>query len=256
MNYGKIFRSVTTYEFPSGTEEKMNKFGLIAGGALASLMAVSTAFAASGYSLFGDAEIVSPGNSSPHAVQLRSDSSPGYGGIDFSIPSGTKFSDLSTLATDYKFESDDSCGGGSPRFQVNVQVPSDGEKNIFVYIGPPPSYTLCPSNVWLNTGDLLEGVNPIDTSQLPGGTFYDPYATALTKYGNYVVTGVQLVTDASWAFPDNEQTVFIDNTNIDGTVYTYDQPKDKDECKNGGWQTFNNPSFKNQGQCVSYTNHN
>ena len=32
-------------------------------------------------------------------------------------------------------------------------------------------------------------------------------------------------------------------------------PTSKDQCKKGGWQTFNNPSFKNQGQCVSYVNH-
>ena len=25
--------------------------------------------------------------------------------------------------------------------------------------------------------------------------------------------------------------------------------------KNGGWRTFNNPSFKNQGQRVAYVNH-
>jgi hypothetical protein len=29
-------------------------------------------------------------------------------------------------------------------------------------------------------------------------------------------------------------------------------PTNKDQCKNGGWKTFNNPSFKNQGECVSY----
>lgn len=29
-------------------------------------------------------------------------------------------------------------------------------------------------------------------------------------------------------------------------------PTNKDECKKGGWMLFNNPSFKNQGQCVSY----
>jgi hypothetical protein len=29
-------------------------------------------------------------------------------------------------------------------------------------------------------------------------------------------------------------------------------PLDKDECKNGGWMTFNNPSFRNQGDCVSF----
>lgn len=29
-------------------------------------------------------------------------------------------------------------------------------------------------------------------------------------------------------------------------------PITKDECKKGGWQAFTNPSFKNQGQCVSF----
>jgi hypothetical protein len=29
-------------------------------------------------------------------------------------------------------------------------------------------------------------------------------------------------------------------------------PTSKDACKHGGWKTFNHPSFKNQGQCVSY----
>jgi hypothetical protein len=29
-------------------------------------------------------------------------------------------------------------------------------------------------------------------------------------------------------------------------------PTNKDQCKNDGWKTFNNPSFKNQGDCVSY----
>ncbi len=32
-------------------------------------------------------------------------------------------------------------------------------------------------------------------------------------------------------------------------------PKDKDECKNDGWKNFHDPSFKNQGQCVSFANH-
>lgn len=33
-------------------------------------------------------------------------------------------------------------------------------------------------------------------------------------------------------------------------------PTDKDQCKNGGWKTFTNPYFKNQGQCVSYVQAN
>ena len=29
-------------------------------------------------------------------------------------------------------------------------------------------------------------------------------------------------------------------------------PTDKDQCKKNGWKTFTNPSFKNQGDCVSF----
>jgi hypothetical protein len=218
------------------------------------------AYAANGYSLFGEASIVSGGNPG-NAVKLTSDSDPGYGGIDYTVPSGTTFADLQTLSTDYKFENDDSCGGGSPRFQVAVEDPVSGDTgNIQVYLGTAPNYTNCPAGVWTNTGDLLEGVNPIDTTQLNGGAFYDPYATALTKYGGYNVTGVQLVADAGWFFSDGEQTVLIDNTNLDGTVYSYDPntPTNKDQCKKGGWQNLedaNGNAFKNQGQCVSYFNH-
>ena len=29
-------------------------------------------------------------------------------------------------------------------------------------------------------------------------------------------------------------------------------PTSKNACKHGGWKTFNHPTFKNQGQCVSF----
>ncbi len=32
-------------------------------------------------------------------------------------------------------------------------------------------------------------------------------------------------------------------------------PTSKEQCKNGGWRNFNNPTFRNQGDCVSYFNH-
>ncbi len=42
--------------------------------------------------------------------------------------------------------------------------------------------------------------------------------------------------------------------NFDPTpvVVTPTAPTNKDQCKNDGWKTFTNPTFKNQGQCVSY----
>jgi len=33
-------------------------------------------------------------------------------------------------------------------------------------------------------------------------------------------------------------------------------PTSKDQCKDGGWMAFNNPSFENQGACVSYVQSN
>jgi hypothetical protein len=218
---------------------------------------VAPVLAADHETLFGEAEYVSPGNASLRAVKTVSDSAPGFGGIDFDVESGLTFAELETLATDYNV-TDDSCGGGSPRFQINVVNETTGDEgNIFAYIGPPPSYTGCPPNVWLNSGDLLETGMLIDTSQLDGGTFYDPYNLALAKYGDYTVTGVQLVTDGGWFFPDGEQTVLFDNTIVDETLYDYEPTpaEAKEMCKNGGWRTMtdsNGNPFRNQGQCVSH----
>jgi hypothetical protein len=197
-----------------------------------------------------------PGNASNRAVQLvanvsNTDPADDFSGIDFAVPSSLTFSDLQShaLSTDYKFTAG-SCTGGSPRFQVNVLDPNTNTvKNIFVYIGPPPSYTGCPPNVWTNTGNLLAPTNLIDTSQLTGGTFYDPEVSAEIKYGSYQVVGIQLVADTFGA----AQTVIVDNVMINGNTYTF-EPSSKDDCKDGGWQnfTFAPGPFKNQGQCVSH----
>ena len=216
--------------------------------AITFLLLPATALAAS-YHLFGDAEIVSPGYNSPHAVEA--DGTTTGSGIVFDVPPGTTFADLDALSTDYRFLQG-TCTAGSPRFQIRVVDPILGQRNIFVYIGPPPSYTPCPTPDYVNTGDLLEGLNLIDTSQLTGGAFYDPYATALTKYATYPVVRVSLVVD-----PGYGQVVRFDNTVVDQTLYTYDQPHNQDECKDNGWQDLtreDGSGFKNQGDCIQYAN--
>jgi len=62
----------------------------------------------------------------------------------------------------------------------------------------------------------------------------------------------------------NGKVVMAENINLTGdptSIFppappTLTTPTDKNQCKNGGWKTFTQPSFKNQGICVSYTNHN
>lgn len=44
--------------------------------------------------------------------------------------------------------------------------------------------------------------------------------------------------------------------NIPNNEHRCGPPSTVDECRNGGWATFNHPErFANQGQCVAYVNH-
>jgi hypothetical protein len=200
----------------------------------------------SGYSLFGDATLVHPGEASPTAAEATSTGPNGYGGVDFAFPSGLTVSQVDNLATDYMFPVG-SCGLGSPRFVASV-TNGTASGDISFYIGPPPEYTGCPPNVWTSSGNLASPTNLVDTSQLPGGSFYEPYAAAQTQFGSYTVTDIFLAVDGPG------QTVDFDNTQVNNTTYTYESG---DSCKGGGYQQFtSNPGpFSNQGQCVSYFAH-
>ena len=205
--------------------------------------------AAASYTLFGDAELVSPGYNSPTAAQLRSVGI-NYGGVDFDVSSGITFADLEKLSTDYMFTAG-TCGGGTPRFQINVIDPNTNEtKNIQVYLGDYPGYNTCAVNTWVNSGDLLENGKYVDTSQI-GGTFYQSYEDALAAFGSYEVTGIQLVTDGAWSQIGGEQTVRVDNVMINEATTTFESAN---SCKKGGWEQFATAPgpFKNQGHCVSY----
>lgn len=51
----------------------------------------------------------------------------------------------------------------------------------------------------------------------------------------------------------------VDALTVNAVTYDFEPaispvPGDKNQCKNGGWQIFNVPAFKNQGDCVSYVN--
>jgi len=217
--------------------------------AFAVLASTAALAAAANFQLFGDSVLTSPGYNSVTAAQIRSDGAiaPNYGGVDFVIPAGLTVNDLDNLSADYKFVAG-SCGGGSPRFQVNVVTPS-GTKNLFVYIGPPTSYTGCAQNTWANTNNLASGTNQVDATQLGGG-FYMTYAAAQAAYGLYEITGIQVVADGSWAV-GGTQTVHVDNVKINTLTYSFETAN---SCKNDGWQQFLSAPgpFTNQGQCVSY----
>lgn len=51
-------------------------------------------------------------------------------------------------------------------------------------------------------------------------------------------------------------TLAIDNSEKLDVVPVVGPPSSKSECKADGWMTFNNPTFKNQGDCVSFVQSN
>lgn len=190
--------------------------------------------------------LVHPGNNSPTAAQASYDGVSSYGGVDFANPSGLTVSQLTNWSTDYQFTVG-TCQGGAPRLVATV-TNGTSTGNINFYIGPSPSYTGCPPNVWTNTGNLASPSNLVDDSQLPGGTFYDPYSATQTKYGSYTITDLFVVVDG---FQPAPLTAQFDNVVINNTSYTFESG---DSCKKGGWQQFTSSPgpFKNQGDCVSY----
>ena len=110
------------------------------------------------------------------------------------------------------------CQGGSPRF-----------------------------NVVTTAGMFFLGCNNV----VPNGTTYsftaaDGQPSPITG----TITGISILIDVQGT---------ADISNIRSTAATRSpssaRRRSKDQCKKGGWKNFNNPSFKNQGQCVSYVEH-
>lgn len=109
------------------------------------------------------------------------------------------------------------------------------------------------SGVWGTTSDCGQSVYPLCT-----------WSTILTKYPNATI---REGTDGFRGSFGVNQGTYNPNiiSNVDGlrlsvsgneTIFNFEPltgpPTSMDQCKNGGWKTFDNPPFKNQGDCVSY----
>jgi hypothetical protein len=112
------------------------------------------------------------------------------------------------------------CQGGSPRF-----------------------------NVFTTDGTFFLGCNNV----IPSGNTYTFDASTIAAGGNQVpvptgtITGVEVLIDV-------QGTADLSDITVNGVAQPLQvgPPTSKDQCKKGGWQSFNNPTFKNQGECVSF----
>ena len=82
----------------------------------------------------------------------------------------------------------------------------------------------------------------------PGGAFVWAASSATTVNVFSTATNTLVTTIPTGGFP--QDIAFVTGSSSGGSG-----PTNVSQCKKGGWMNYTNPSFKNQGQCVSYVNH-
>jgi hypothetical protein len=120
------------------------------------------------------------------------------------------------------------CQGGSPRFNVVA-----GGKTFFL------------------------GCNNVTpTINANGSATYTFTAATIAAAGNQVPVPTGAISSVE-VLIDVQGTADLSNITFNGQAQNLiaGGPTAKGQCKNGGWKSFTNPSFKNQGQCVSWFNH-
>jgi hypothetical protein len=153
-------------------------------------------------------------------------------GVDIISPlEGGSISNLTELNFDYL--NGGHCGAGAPRFNVVV----DGNT---YFLG-------CASGTHTDLGNGWTHVEFGPTDFAAAGI-----PTTGTLEDLLIIFDEGTDTPATGLI-GTPGTVTIDNVSVNGQVVgDSTKPTSKDQCKNGGWMTFQDPSFKNQGQCVSY----
>ncbi len=145
----------------------------------------------------------------------------GYGLVSAGFPGGTTFSQLSSLETDYNL-TQGACGGGSPRYQIDLQPqgdnnPADGV-SLYLYFGTPP-YGGCSSGSHTE-GEVIGG----STAQwfVFGGGFNSntamTYSQVKATFGNYRLLDAQIAVDGGWS-QGGTQSVSITNWELNGTTF-------------------------------------
>jgi hypothetical protein len=195
---------------------------VLAAFAALSLAVSAPALAADGTTPFG-AATVTDGVATLVSNTSNTVTTDDFSGVTLPLPAGLTLAQITQLSAEFNVTNDD-CAGGSPRFQINYGP----NKNMFVYLGPAPSFTGCAQDTWLATGNLVGTADQcrVDTSQLSPGTQCSNWAAALALVGSQAITSISLVVDGSWALADKEQTVLVRNVKLnDKTFLVPEAPK-------------------------------
>jgi hypothetical protein len=143
-------------------------------------------------------------------------------GADITGLSGQSFTSASfTLASTAQ------CQGGSPRFDL-----------------------------FTTDGTFFLGCNNVTPVVNGDGTVTYTFTAATIAAGGGQVDVPTGTINSADVLIDVQGTADLTNITVNGvTEVPVVVPTTKAQCKKGGWKTFTDPKFKNQGQCVAYVNH-
>ena len=195
----------------------------IAAAAVCAFVFASTAAAALVPGVFDPGSTKCPTASYSHGVLHLAKNCPtatnASAGADITGVAGQTFTSASfTLASTAQ------CQGGSPRF-----------------------------NVFTTTGTFFLGCNNVIPVVNGDGTAtYTFDASTIAAGGNQVAVPTGTITSMEILI-DVQGTADITNIVVNGT-HEVPVVGNAAQCKHGGWKTFTSLHFKNQGQCVKYTN--
>jgi hypothetical protein len=87
---------------------------------------------------------------------------------------------------------------------------------VFIYYGDYPNFADCTSASQIGANMITLADLRYDTSQFPGGTFYDNHAHALTLLGTLPITAASLVVDSGWG---GDQMLTLTNATVNTNIF-------------------------------------
>jgi hypothetical protein len=213
------------------------------------------------FTLFGDMQTdTDPENPSNEVLSIDPEFVGDFGGVSKTLPAGTQADEIDNqVQLKYYFVPPKTCTAGSPRVQLRIDGDGDGDGdfNAFGYVGHLPFGGGCVTGAW-DFNDMTDAVGRWDLSQGGGGMTLNWDAMELflaATYPNYQILSGSVVEDGYLGKTYYDNIVIGDCSLDDGGGVAVGPPATADQCKNGGWQTFNTPrAFKNQGDCIQFAN--
>lgn len=122
-------------------------------------------------------------------------------------------------------------------------------------LGGSPRFNITATNGTTSTTYFLGCNNVAPTTNTDGTLTYTFTAATIAAGGNQVTVPTGTITSAS-VLIDVQGTADLTKITFNGQdEVPAAGPTSKNACKHGGWKSFTSPSFRNQGECVSFFEH-